>query len=206
MKSRPILFNGAMVRAILDGRKTQTRRILKGVPGDVDDLRVEECHPTRIDRYGEAYPGTPVLGATTRDGEWMQACPFGEVGDEMWVRETHSWNDPDYEEQDRADAIGRPRDAFGRWCWYRATDGEIDGPWRPSIHMPRWASRITLRITDVRVERLQSISEADAIAEGVEHRGLPQIAFANFWESINGAGSWDVNPWVWAISFERVSP
>lgn len=185
MAERPILFSGDMVRAILDGRKTMTRRIIR----KQDD----------------------VLGPK---GVKM---PFVK-GDVAWVRET--WSAP-YRYADL-----KPRDRGGS-CWYWA-DGDPDhGDWTsptPSIHMPRWASRITLEITDVRVQRLQSISEEDALAEGfhrlkatgriVLNRGDQYVgrywwnakaAFAELWDSINGAGAWSANPWIWAISFKRVA-
>lgn len=128
-------------------------------------------------------------------------CPYGKVGDRLWVRETfgESWHhaQPDY--------------------FYRADDNasieshpDFDG-WKPSIHMPRLASRITLEITGVRVERLNNIHRSDAIAEGCEmpsqRKGMhrwPEAQFADLWESINGPGSWDANPWVWVVEFKRI--
>ena len=167
MTERPILFNGPMVRAILDGRKTMTRRIVK---------------------------------AGTRD-DW-NACPYGVIGDRLWVRETwRCFGGREYEYQQHQPSI-----------IYRADDGPThnEGGWRPSIFMPRWASRITLEITGVRVERLQDISEADAEAEGCtgDHRADRDSdaaqEFRSLWNQINGKrASWDSNPWVWVVEFRR---
>jgi len=185
--SKPILFSGPMVRAILEGRKTQTRRVVKPQPVGGDRIV--------YDTFNEEF----VVGRM-RDSEnaWTKLRPRFEVGSEMWVRET--WNGTQ-----------------GEGVAYRATEPQMDGePWRPSIFMPRWASRLTLTVKDVRVERLQDISEADAIAEGVSWPdgaqdqnvrkwGVPQtarMAYADLWESINGTGSWDANPWVWVYVFE----
>jgi len=191
MRERPIIFSGPMVRAILDGRKTQTRRAVKssGI------WSVE-------DRDGSRWPGYE-----NNYGEWQwMACPYGQPGDRLWVREC--WGLRDTQPKD-----GPERAVIG----YRA-DGETAAPngryqlWRPSIHMPRWASRITLEITGVRVERVQDISEEDARAEGVSEtcvlpgdRGSFIPSFGMLWEQINakrGYG-WDVNPWVWVIEFRR---
>lgn len=173
MKERPILFSGPMVRAILEGRKTQTRRVVKPQPAHIAGI------------------GT-VLNIDTITGK---ACPYGKPGDRLWVRET--WD-------------GVRLDGGGALVSYRA-DGDKpvtdDGRWHPSIHMPRWASRITLEVVSVRVERLQEISEEDAMAEGValaeNYRG-PVAHFASLWEQINGLGSWNANPWVWVVEFRRV--
>jgi len=168
MKERPILFSGPMVRAILEGRKTQTRRIVKPQP-----LR---------DRGVMAF----------NDGEHPQMrCPYGKPGDRLWVRET--WC-PDVEPY-----------TFR----YKADGDEPLERWRPSIHIPRWASRITLEVVSVRVERLQNISEDDALAEGitlVERGTSPVDQFNKLWESINGPGSWEANPWVWVVEFKRIEP
>ena len=182
MNERPILFSAPMIRAILSGAKTQTRRTV---------------HPMHMSITGE-----------------LLRYPYGEPGDRLWARETWA-HDADSLEMLRAlvDDIMPTRD-YGPY--YRAT-GAYEGSglrWRPSIHMPRWASRITLEVTDVRVERLQSISEEDALAEGVdplEWSGGPanadaRAAFRELWESINGKRApWATNPWVWAISFRRLA-
>lgn len=192
MKARPILFSGAMVRALLAGTKTQTRRIVKGVPLDwLDDAGF-----------------TPAFVADPDNG----LCPYGVPGDLLWVKER----------------LARSPD-----LWTYVADGtEVGWPARgvlagkrldyaPSIHMPKVASRLTLRITEVRIERLQDISEADADAEcfgggfpdvvlpevfgpresGWGHLSIPEC-YGRLWEHINGVGSWDANPWVWAVSFE----
>lgn len=181
MTERPILFNGDMVRAILEDRKTQTRRMLKGIPCIVN-------------------------------GEVGNVCPLGQVGDRLWVRETfvQGWTDENGDgEPDQYDEDGNenPMKTF-----YRA-DGhiywEVDGewcntPWKPSIHMPRWASRITLEITNVRVELLQDISTSDCIAEGIKYSPdvNPSQEFQELWDSIYK--NWDLNPWVWVIEFKRI--
>lgn len=195
MKERPILFSTEMVRAILDGRKTQTRRIMK-------------CQPERIPEKSEmGQPGfwIPFNAAQTmvRNEEMAWACPYGGKGDHLWVRETfcfkYDWN---------TDAPAKP-EAF----YYRADDEPHDTThikWVPSIHMPRRASRITLEITNVKVERLNDISEKDVCSEGSSiavSRGNGtcdyRLHFKQLWESINGSGSWDENPWVWVIEFRR---
>lgn len=191
VKCRPILFSAPMVRAILDGTKTQTRRIVKSTTECAGPI-----NPAYIERWKD-------------DKGWAQVCPFGKVGDRLWVRET--WGLWDTLPSDGPN---------GARVFYRATDGERrdlrSQLWRPSIHMPRWASRITLEIVDVRVERLQDISEADALAEGVDlsgpvgnvraalESGSARYHYANLWESINGAGAWANNPWVWVLGFKRI--
>ncbi|MEQ9868754.1 hypothetical protein ABRP77_05585 [Pectobacterium odoriferum] len=205
MKERGIIFNGDMVRAILSGQKTQTRRVVKSQP-DEDGL------------------------ARLRGGPWMDTservyrCPHGEVGDRLWIRETSGL-------QIRRDALG----GTGEFRVYRASNpdairyktasGEIAPiKWIPSIHMPRHASRILLEITDVRVERLNDISEEDCWAEGIDavdgrfdNAEIIDMArkigcciddakpmFSLLWQSIYGAESWSENPWVWAVSFKRI--
>lgn len=192
-----------MVRAILDGRKTQTRRVVKVQP-DPDwmfNLRtVINTEKNSIEFVDDDY-------------RYCVACPYGQPGDELWVRET--W---------RPLCEFDPSPETGAAYWADSHAGlerrNGDAKWRPSIHMPRWASRITLTVKAVRVERLQDISEADAIAEGVEltqqSQGLyykhpsdqrmtavASLAFQWLWESINGPDSWDANPWVWVVEFER---
>lgn len=199
MKERPILLNAEMVRAVLDGRKTQTRRVMKVQPhaGVRNSVFVKSCFE---DGHGKEL-----------------VCPFGAVGDRLWVRETFNgfWLDDD-DIQEIKDGISKASEL----CSYRAdyTDGSqaFEG-WTPSIHMPRWASRITLEITGVRVERLQDISRADAIAEGgpqshpsidavSQDYGFPDFSrswFGQTWCSIYGEESWQANPWVWVIEFKR---
>lgn len=193
--SRPILMSGPMVRAILAGRKTQTRRIVKGT--------TERPSAKYSDEYMEAWKN---------DAGWAQICPYGKPGDNLWVRET--WG--------RANGFGG---ASGDVLVYRA-DVDLTGVrWKPSIHMPRWASRINLQVLSVRVERLQDISEEDAIAEGVEYHHDEKEAFAGWYsadrtvlyptakrafqdlfESINGPEAWERNDWLWVISFPKFTP
>ncbi|MDX7275307.1 morphogenetic protein [Serratia marcescens] len=191
MKERPVIFNGEMVHAILDGRKTQTRRVINP-------------QPTLSERTGFNWNGAAYgIGSTYRDtvrnfANCFKVCPFGQVGDRLWVRET--WapesidaEDGSYSPDYRATANGQP----------------LDGRWTPSIHMPRWASRILLEITGVRVERLNDISDGDAIREGCSAADMKSgdcvsDVFARLWSSIYGEESWRANPWVWVIEFRRV--
>lgn len=246
MKDRPILFSGEMVRAILDGRKTQTRRLVRidgspvrvgknvlrrqrGIPADASNVRM--CGPYL---KCDAPAGSDTVSSRVE-------CPYGAPGDRLWVRETFA----------AFAAEGRPttpRDA--RYVVLRDgaqvyADGETHPPlanyaagafddikWRPSIHMPRWASRITLEVVSVRVERLRAITEEDARAEGVDwvaphpygerwdddredprevgYPGGGSFARDNFrrlWDSINGKrAAWAQNPWVWAVEFRMVQP
>lgn len=222
MRSRPILFSAPMVRAILDGTKTQTRRVIKHQPpADVAPITVGRYHPTVVNRHGEEEPGPEIFGAYDSIGEWGCKCCYGEPGDRLWVRESFQ---PLF-----AKGVERADTDYGNGQGYAvryvATDGAtewVDGDdnitmrCTPSIHMPRWASRITLEITGVRVERLSDISSADAAAEGVSFGNVtdPETgeidrdaceAFEQLWESINGPGSWDANPWVWVVEFKRVA-
>ena len=210
MKERGMIFNGEMVRAILDGRKTQTRRIMKPQPEPCPrggHWWPSNVFKTMLHVEDEMQNGKGGWGGLVGD-----ACPFGAVGDRIWVRET--W------------ASGLSTKST---LAYRAThkredleDGFYDTiKWTPSIHMPRWASRILLEITDVRVERLNAISEEDARAEGIIDGGCLNCgepepcgcanpepdatdAFAYLWQSIYRQESWNANPWVWVISFERI--
>ena len=184
IKERPILFNGAMVRAILDGTKTQTRRVTKfGVQEFVDEGSDLNLHVWRTDEAGDHH---------------LKDCPYGMPGDQLWVRETHSR------------LIDGTSPAHVRYKAHYPTSPWGTG-WKPSIHMPRWASRITLKIKGVRVERVQDITEEDAKAEGLiddfispgdGHSAL--YHFVTLWNSINikrGYG-WSTNPWVWVVDFE----
>lgn len=217
MKERPILFSGPMVRAILAGRKTQTRRIMKPQPS-ADFLPEVGCyHPTLIDRDGEMHPGPERFGAADENEDYPS--PYGRPGDRLWVRES-GWQPPPVTPR-------MLREGADTWPAYLyAADGEEEEwcrehgwQWRPSIHMPRWASRITLEITGVRVEPVWNITEADAGAEGavqwwLESERKPLLAsevnargaFSQLWKSINGEASWDANPWVWVVEFRRVLP
>ncbi len=215
MTERPIPLRDWEVLAILQGRKTQTRRLMKAQPYPDSIVTVEHYNQTVIDRHGDMQPGPEIFGAHWDDGEYGLRCPYGAPGDMIWVRETwcrtglshvpcaHYRADGEHVVLDDGDGFTAVN-----------KDGSEKSPWRPSIHMPRWASRITLRITDVRVERLQDISEDDARAEGwpgpFTETGFPIASplawFANVWTNINGPSAWDDNPWVWVISFERVKP
>jgi len=198
MKERPILFSTPMVQAILDGRKTQTRRAMKPQPESVDHLNHKII----------AYNGSPNLILKNLK------CPYGNIDDVLWVRET--WRPTIY-----SMPTGWPYD-------YRATAKEDgcpeEGPWKSSIFMPKEACRINLKITDIRVERLNDISENDCIAEGIEswfsylfqetrYKDYeceisdwrnPDSSYRSLWEKINGKGSWQKNPWVWVIEFRRM--
>ncbi|ARS97874.1 hypothetical protein JJ672_14630 [Klebsiella pneumoniae] len=235
MTERGMIFNAEMVRAILDGRKTQTRRPIK-------------WKQTRFTEIGEREDGSkwPWSEDAEHACDFWHPCPFGAVGDRIWVRETWAtlgnedgccvdWEGNLCKGDERsaariyrASCEQRPGD-YGLWSipddayWKPHTkEHKFEGAWRPSIHMPRWASRILLEITDVRVERLNAISEEDATAEGVPPAGslLPdypgtfltpkgdfataKVAFQRLWESIYGEESWKANGWVWVISFKRV--
>jgi hypothetical protein len=240
-----------MVRAILDGRKTQTRRIMKVQPWPDATVEVGLYHPHRIDRHGESQPGPATFGAVwdhqdiVNGGDAGLRCPYGAPSDLLWVRE--AW---------------RAWSQYDDWPPSRLPPGvdvqyiaDASAPWssryRSPRFMPRWASRITLRITDIRVERLHEITEADARAEGCEARPFPgpwwqgyrdlgdgqlfqqqavgetapdwmiepkkmpptpwldrsaRDGFRSIWMGLHGPDAWEVNPWVWVISFERVKP
>ncbi len=215
MKERPILFSAPMVRAILENRKTVTRRIVKYIP-DLGEPPLW-CH-----RAGSEELRNLI-------GDYRRYCPYGQPVDKLWVRETWAAR-PD---QDQLP----PNMCDNSGLWWRASlpafpQGyeSCHGKWRPSIHMPRWASRINLEVTSVKAERLQDITEMDAMAEGIVEcpipadedgpnrigymvgpddgkSGLdvsPRDSFRKLWESINGPGSWDLNPWVWALSFKKI--
>lgn len=230
VRERPILFSAPMVRALLDGTKTQTRRVVKPQPA------LETSHWDSSASGTGQWMGTgpsPATGGTRQTWGWA-SCPYGQPGERLWVRETHA----------------PQADCWGSWeRWLRGAGGEppilhyaadfkpfqndngfvIRKPfiekWRPSIHMPRWASRIDLEVTDVRVERLQSITAADAKAEGIEGQfengpwrnygrdgcwfpegkdTAPVLSYRSLWEQINGAGSWAANPWTWVLEFRRI--
>lgn len=223
MKERPILFSGSMVRAILEGRKTQTRRVAKFVPYR-DGINISASSLS----VGDYCTGNPEHGKVLYSmgaGCWQQRtkplhCPYGKVGDSLWVRE--AW------------AYGCAEDAKRKIAVFRA-DAELDhcdarflnklnnlrkafefNRWRPSIHMPRWASRISLEVIQVKVERLQQINDADIQAEGIERRHVMRQgkesncwrwSFAETWDAINAKRgySWESNPWVWLLEFRPIS-
>ncbi|EKH8077914.1 hypothetical protein P5Q53_002780 [Salmonella enterica] len=203
MKERGMIFNAEMARAILDGRKTQTRRPIK-------------WKQTRFTEIAERDDGSlwPWAEDCERGGDIWFACPYGEIGDRIWVRETFRVHS---RATDVATLVYR---ASVRNSWteqtHRVPIAVCDKPstpekWTPSIHMPRWASRILLEITDVRVERLRDLSEEDAKSEGITPPAggvLPgweyRINFRDLWMDIYGTDSWEANPWVWVIEFKRV--
>ncbi|PTE02676.1 hypothetical protein [Pandoraea apista] len=186
MKERPILFSAPMVRAILDGSKTQTRRLVKewiGKPGN---------KPTPADVH--YLPDFTCYRAN---------CPYGQPGDRLWVRET--WAQP---------TTLDPGPTFYRADYPRCVPPQYENvplvdaiTWKPSIHMPRSQCRLVLEVTGLRVERLNHISESDARAEGVDHirDKVPTArdSFRYLWETLYGAESWTANPWVWVVEFKR---
>ena len=206
MTDRPILFSAPMVRALLSGTKTQTRRVLKQATGPSLSVGMDDDEPgvAALSWLWGDGPGHDVHETIKR-----VRCPYGQPGDRLYVRET--WQAVNGNDRARH-IVTHPAPDRG-WIEYAATP-RIDEPaykWRPSIHMPRWASRITLEVTGVRVERLHACNEVDAIAEGAPWAacGAPQggshkAGFAQLWEQINGDGSWDENPWVWVIEFKAV--
>ncbi|HEY8606685.1 MAG TPA: hypothetical protein VIM12_06195 [Noviherbaspirillum sp.] len=233
MKERPILFSAPMVRAILDGTKTQTRRVVKpqfahdAVPAEMSSETAEGWQTTGHSGLRRCDTGGAADDAIR--------CPYGIPGNRLWVKETWAAGQC-------ADGLAPSQLHPGTWLqengglWYPA-DGTAParpisprGKTRVSIHMPRWASRITLEITCVRVERLNGCSDADAIAEGIdrvennfgngpaycdyrmkdpkdtsEWLRSPVASYRTLWEQINGAGSWDLNPWVWVVEFKRIA-
>jgi len=225
-RERPILFSGPMVMAILEGRKTQTRRVVKW-----PEWLPPAQYPDAVHGFSSGLPRCGLF----EDGRPVKSfgCPYGQPGDRLWVRETWFADPPNdgtwsyvqwsgCRDSKLSDIPERHRGPES--CIYRATWAGADDAlaWRPSIHMPRWASRLTLELTDVRVQRLKDISEEDAIAEGcpgvecyrnpaftklVTDTGvLPQEEFGDVWRSVYGDESWDANPWVWCVSFRRVTP
>lgn len=214
MKDIPLLFKAPMVRATRGGYKWQTRRVVKDVPAWVTDFGYTAFTPERSISARGTQPGN----------EKFIKCPYGKVGDKLWVRET--WNKHGGVLTYRAD---------GDWINEFKEEHDRNNPtavaeasllkWKPSIFMPRWASRITLEVLDIRVERLNDITQEDAKAEGIQPLPLqdpndpsawwevepsvcqarkPKESYALFWEKINGKGSWALNPWVWVISFKML--
>lgn len=214
MRERPIIFNADMVRTVLESSKTQTRRIapisqLKIEPYERDMVTWNVQFSKPIKGVTGSYSGGRISESEARQVIASQFCPLGQRGDRLWVRETFSVVPRTaYAASDGVQQVICPDDsheaAIFRAGWEHSTGGIR---WRPSIHMPRWASRITLEITGVRVERLQDISEADCAAEGLGSpflRDYKKPKFAALWQSIYGEESWQANPWVWVIEFKRV--
>jgi len=242
MKERPILFSAPMVRAILEGRKTQTRRVVK--PGAVQMIefaggRCDDEPMTEDDfiiEWTESYDDDGgkrkkypaqwcVRSEYPEEGILPLGTAYGQPGDRLWVREAWGVGTRPHPVDGLVDGIEYRADehyldefeALPLNCEGIPDDVDLDryrGKWRPSIHMPRWASRITLEIVSVRVERLNEISEQDAGEEGFDYlRGdgnsdisgdVQRKWFRKLWESINGTGSWQQNPWCWVIGFKRV--
>ena len=237
MKERPILFNAPMVRAILEGRKTMTRRVVKPQIEEFKQHTPDKHSPKHPKPYLDAYCGEPKTSANprgvspnwhwwTRDnrpGECVAKCHYGQPGDRLWVRETWGLmchHDPS--DWCAGSIRGVPEsELVEQYSIEHAANWNLPSEsayWRPSIFMPRWASRITLEVADVRVQRVQDITEEDAKAEGVDgggpvghiptclEMGRHRYQFCHLWDSINskrGFG-WDSNPWVWAITFKQL--
>lgn len=225
MKERPIIFSGPMVRAILEGRKTQTRRIIESVTGKFPRGKITELQKASSDGYDLMFRDNRMRWHEFRMDDFLKKCPYGEPGDRLWVRENF-WCG-----QELQYGLGVPRlfymsDQDGgpyienshRWWGLQMKWGH-----HPSIHMPRWASRINLIVKSVRVERLNDISEEDAIAEGTlcdvcngpvdgsseadcdcfHSKRTSVRSYSSLWDSINAKRApWDSNPWVWRIEFE----
>jgi len=214
MKERPILFSAPMVRAILDGSKTQTRRVINSefLNGCEEDgfevyegkiLGPELYEPAGYDKHGDMIPMPEIYGIYDEDGEFGMACPYGRPANQLWVRET--WGE--VEAKDGSKSLVYAADGWKDPAGYFR--------WKPSIHMYRWASRIQLEIVSVKIERLNDCSYSDAKAEGWNPKADdgknpahldPLTWYKNLWNSINGAGSWDKNPWVWVVEFKRIKP
>ncbi len=224
MKERPIIFNAPMVRAILVGRKTQTRRVVKLVDTLPDGRGLKAIKKpaslTCLPLVDGKFQYSPYGGAPYEPYPSVsEFCPYGKPGDRLWVRET--WRIDGLSTKGALEIGRRHTDGLSFRSDMEGDRSCDDCPWIPSIHMPRWASRITLEITAIRVERLQDISEEEAEAEGVyEHLGEPQVecdgqvrhfpdasfvrGYLSVWQSIHGPGSWDANPFVWVLEFKRV--
>lgn len=218
MNERGMIFNGEMVRAILDGRKTQTRRIMKVQPGAPEFGLRRIIESSRANENG-MYFWSQYDASGIKARSKLFSCPHGDVGDRIWVRET--WAEAGASAPELKLYRANYPDHVPSHYENVPPVGEIR--WTPSIHMPRWASRITLEITDVRVERLHNISERDALREGLFQLpasgryclqpGMQYFGMASrsakevyswLWASIYGEDSWAANPWVWVIEFKRV--
>ena len=206
MKERPILFSTPMVQAILAGNKTQTRRIVKKAPTTEINHRLialDNGWNWQVDQQG-------VVPTMHREIDNPMVCPYGQIGDQFWVRET--WRKYDSDECPCYEYCNCP--PHGTYLYY-ADCLDDESKWKPSIHMPRSACRLVLEITKVRVERLQDITSADAKAEGFDYSTHPSAiemgyaigAKTNFrvtWEQIYGQNEWNKNPWVWVLEFKVI--
>lgn len=219
MKERPILFSTPMVQAILEGRKTQTRRIVKQPDLiEMPDRFKYVGNSTEIDlprpaiKYDErVYHNFQLTNSNACD--WILPCPYGKPGDRLWVRETYS---PVY--------CPTLPEEFSHYA-YKADNDPLHSiiKWKPSIFMPRSACRIFLDVVSVKVERLQDITDQDCFKEGIIynhvlegyntndagyhfHCSRPGESFRHLWQDINGVDSWHANPWVWVVEFKRVTP
>lgn len=224
MKERPILFSGPMVRALLAGTKTQTRRVVKWKPREGANL---DFSGLQVGHYCTGMPSSGFVLRSQGGNGWNDRtfpihCPYGQPGDRLWVRETFAHVPIREDDGGQGDRMGYIYRADGESAFDAIPDEwDFTGPWKPSIFMPRSASRITLEVTGVRVERLQDISEEDAIEEGVERAcagwkhyfflddpsaawEFARNSYASLWESINGPNSWEANPWIWVVEFKRV--
>jgi hypothetical protein len=227
MKERPILFSGAMVRALLDGSKTQTRRLMKAKPSD-------ECPK-------EMWPHAlkDIVEWREQNGRWFGLmgwrsladadCPYGYPGDRLWVRESFHHEDAEYLPEASnsvplipASTVYRADMSVETLAFEKRVGVPRDMRWTPSIHMPRKLSRILLEVTGIRIELVQAITEADAMAEGVKRDTEPcdharqscedigclgkthKASFCNLWCDLNGIPSWTQNPWVWVVEFKRI--
>lgn len=183
MKERPIIFNAEMVRAILDGRKTQTRRVIKELMPELQYQHRDVLRCEGIDLTPEGFMA-------------LHKCPYGQPGDRLWVRETWA-------------TVGENHVAVWKTypqCLPKDVNLE-EVKWKQRQWMPRWASRITLEIVNVRVERLQDITETDIKAEGFTYWNYPESNIEDFkvcWKKIYGPGAWDKNPWVWVVEFKKI--
>lgn len=254
VKERPILFSGPMVKALLEGRKTQTRRIIRCGCNSIHINRLLGAWPLSRPPYqfdGSERPWQWKGNSPPKTGDWIEECqtdvddhetypvrfPYGQPGDRLFVKETwalvYPWYDHEAGYVDEVEVWSEtipptPPDGLDgkSWrVWYAADSDDINQHaddrfvrrYRSPLFMPRWASRITLEITEVRVERLQSISYLDCRAEGIPAvscyddspepetiLGAIRDEYREVWESINGKGSWDLNSWVWALSFRRL--
>lgn len=239
LKERPILFSAPMVRAILDGRKSMTRRVVKLSDKDLHDDSAYLNGGSAAVALGHGVGR--IVEWREQNGQWFGLsgyttvanidCPYGQVGDRLWVRETFT-TDRVYKDSDIVDGDTVYRASMPvSYTWPDHLYDLTPPKWKPAIHMPRWASRIDLEITGVRVERFQAITPEDAIAEGLvtmpefnwtaqkptgrilaetagspPYWASPKTAFESLWENINGAGSWEANPFVWVVSFRRIKP